>query len=286
MSSSFSDFESNRYVGGTRDFLESNSLVAKVAFLLLVLFIFLFLLRIGVTLVTWLFSPSQTPYLVSGLKQANTMVRIPQDPSTSGAIPILRSVNEEEGIEFTWSTWIYVEDLEPRGQLKHVFHKGSEAGNTAPEGVEKGMLYPNNAPGLYIDSNTNSLVIVMNTFNSIIEEIKVDDLPLNKWVSVMIVCDNLTIDVYINGTIARRHILKSVPRQNYGDVWVNMNGGFNGYLSDLQYYNYSLGVSKIQSIVNSGPNLKASTSSGISANNPPYLSMRWYLMGSKDGYNM
>ena len=120
----------------------------------------------------------------------------------------------------------------------------------------------------------------MNTFNSIIEEIKVDDLPLNKWVSVMIVCDNLTIDVYINGTIARRHILKSVPRQNYGDVWVNMNGGFNGYLSDLQYYNYSLGVSKIQSIVNSGPNLKASTSSGISSNSPPYLSMRWFFGSS------
>ena len=284
---SFSDFESNRYVGGTRDFLESNSLVAKVAFLLLVLIIFLFLLRVGVTLVTWLFSPSQSPRLINGLKPANTMVRIPQNPSISGAIPILRSVNEEQGIEFTWSVWLYVEDVSPEGQLKHVFHKGSESGHSSnSDNVADGMMYPNIAPGLYIDSNTNSLVVIMNTFDTIIEEIKVDDLPLNKWVNVMIVCDNLTVDIYVNGTIARRHILSSVPRQNYGDVWVNMNGGFNGYVSDLLYFNKSLGVSKIQSIVNNGPNLKATSSTDIGTNNPPYLSLRWYLTGSGDGYNM
>ena len=285
-SDSFNDFQSNRYVSGTRDFLESNSLVAKVAFLLLVLFVFLFLLRIGVTLVTWLFSPSQSPVLIDGLKQANTLVRIPQDPSISGAIPILRSVNEGKGIEFSWSVWLYVEDIEPQGQLKHVFHKGSETDSNNSADAHKGLMYPNNAPGLYIDSNTNGLVVVMNTFDSIIQEIKVDDLPLNKWVNVMIVCNNLTVDIYVNGTIARRHILDSVPRQNYGDVWVNMNGGFNGSLSDLKYYNHSLGTAKIQSIVDSGPNLTASSTSGISTNNPPYLSLRWFLMGSKDGYNM
>ena len=39
--SGFSNFGSNKYVSGTKEFLESNSIVAKFAFLLLVLILFL-----------------------------------------------------------------------------------------------------------------------------------------------------------------------------------------------------------------------------------------------------
>ena len=38
----FSDFGNNRYVGGTREFLNSNSLVAKFSFLILVIIVFVF----------------------------------------------------------------------------------------------------------------------------------------------------------------------------------------------------------------------------------------------------
>ena len=32
------------------------------------------------------------------------------DPKLKGAKPILRSVNEREGIEFTYSVWLFVTD--------------------------------------------------------------------------------------------------------------------------------------------------------------------------------
>ena len=49
------------------------------------------------------------------------------DTPEKGSKPINRSVNEEGGIEFTWSVWLFVDDLDyMKGQFKHVFHKGND----------------------------------------------------------------------------------------------------------------------------------------------------------------
>jgi hypothetical protein len=127
----------------------------------------------------------------------------------------------------------------------------------------------------------------MNTFNVINEEVLIPDIPLNKWVNVIIRCKNTTLDVYVNGTITRSINLIGVPKQNYGDVYVAMNGGFSGNISNLWYYNYALGTSKIQSIVQNGPNTKmvSSSGSGIDNNMFDYLSLRWFFTGAGDGYN-
>ena len=95
----------------------------------------------------------------------------------------------------------------------------------------------------------------MNTFENIEEKIIVEDVPLNKWINVMIRVENTTVDVYINGTITKRHELSGVPFQNYGNVYMSMNGGFSGYTSNLWYWDYGLGTSHIQSIVDQGPNM-------------------------------
>jgi hypothetical protein len=116
----------------------------------------------------------------------------------------------------------------------------------------------------------------MNTFDSILEEITVPDIPINKWMNVIIRCQNKIVDVYINGTIIRSLELDGVPKQNYGDVFVAMNGGFNGYISNLWYYNYALSTSAIQSIVSSGPNTKMANANGINIKDANYLALNWY----------
>ena len=282
-SAGFNDFQSNQYISGTKEFLQSNSLVAKVAFLILVLIVFVFALRLGVFLISWLLAPTRSPYLVNGMAPADHGFSVPQDPSTSGSIPIVRSINQREGIEFTWSIWLFIDKLTQMGRYKHIFHKGNT--DLQQQNNSSGLYYPNNAPGLYIHPNKNALVVVMNTFDNIMEEIEVDDIPLNKWINVIIRCENTTLDVYINGTIVKRHQLTSVPKQNYDDVYVAMNGGFDGYISDLRYFDYALGTSKIQSIVESGPNLKMKSGTGVTQGNPPYFSLRWYFMGDRDQYN-
>jgi hypothetical protein len=276
----FNTFSTNRGTFGTKEFLESNSLVAKFAFLLLVIFAFVILLRIGISVLAYFLQPSTSPHLIDGMVDATQMVVFQQDPSNNGAVTIYRSVNATDGVEFTWSTWIFINNLQTNaGIYKHVFSKGNS--NLS----KNGMIEPNNAPGLYIAPNTNELVVVMNTFNVINEEIQIPDIPINKWVNVIIRCQNTTLDVYINGTIARSINLVGVPKQNYGDVYVAMNGGFNGYISNLWYYSYALGTSDIQSIVNRGPNTKMIGTNGLSDNVYNYLSLRWFFYGAGDLYN-
>ena len=277
----FNTFSTNKATFGTKEFLESNSLVAKFAFLLLVIFAFVISLRIGISLMAYFFKPSTSIKLMNGMVDSTQMIVYQQDPSNNGAATIYRSINATDGIEFTWSTWIFINNLQTNaGIYKHVFSKGNS------NLIENGLIQPNNAPGLYIAPNTNALVVLMNTFNVINEEIVIPDIPLNKWVNVIIRCQNTTLDVYINGTIARSVNLIGVPKQNYGDVYVAMNGGFGGYISNLWYYSYALGTSAIQNIVSNGPNTKMiSSNNGMNDNMFNYLSLRWFFYGSGDSYN-
>ena len=275
-------FSSNKYLQGSTDFLQSNSLVAKFAFLILALILFVVALRIGSSILSWLFAPSASPILINGMINATQMMIIPQDPKISGAIPILRSVNNTDGLEFTWSVWIYVDNFGYKEhEYKHIFHKGNDGINVTNQPT--GMNFPNNGPGLYITPNTNDLAVVMSTFEDAKEEVLVKDLPLNKWVSVIIrVSKQNQLDVYINGVLAKRHLLKSVPKQNYGDVFASMNGGFAGYTSALRYFNSALGTSHIQSIVDQGPNEKMLNGSDMDKSKPQYLASRWYFSRSED----
>lgn len=285
--SAFNQFTgSNPYTANaTQDFLNSNSVVAQIAFLLLVVFVFMILLRLGISLLGYFLGPDSTPKLVDGMVDAKQLIVIPQDPDTSGAITITRSVNATEGIEFTWSVWIYIDDLTYNsGKYRCVFYKGNDFAKN-PDAEVQGLNFPNNAPGLYIAPNTNSLVVLMNTFNVINEEIHIDNIPINNWVNVIIRCQNDTLDVYINGTIIKSHQLHGVPRQNYGDVYVAPNGGFSGYISNLWYYNYALGTTEISKLTSKGPDTTMKESGNLKLNKTDYLSLRWFFYGATDGYN-
>lgn len=228
---------------------------------------------------------SNPPHIIDGMVQGNNLLVFPQDPSSKNSIQINRSNNASGGLEFTWSTWLFINDSSINvntGNYKHIFSKGNETlGND-------GMIIPDNAPGLYIDKTSNNIVVVMNTYidnsipnTSINELITIEDIPLNKWFNVMIICKNKNVDVLINGLVSKSVELNTIPKQNYGNVYVGFNGGFDGNLSDLWYYDYCLGTYEIQTIMNNGPNTKASSVSKTGDKTSNYLSLRWYF---GDGY--
>jgi hypothetical protein len=271
----FNPYKSAANVSGSKEFLASNSLVAKFAFLLLVLVIFVVILRFGLVILSKIFTPSGTPILIDGMSDAKHQQIIHQDPKIKGSIPVLRSSDKEDGLEFTWCTWIFVDDMEyKKGQYKHIFHKGNDGISFSGDTV--GMNQPNNGPGMYIDKNDNNLIVVMNTFSEIDERIVVNDIPMNKWILVTFVCDGSNGDVYINGTMTKRHKLSGVPKQNYGDVHVAMNGGFSGYIADLRYYDHVIGNFELMSLTSSGPNMKMKNSS-MTESTTKYLSSRWFF---------
>jgi hypothetical protein len=255
-----------------KEFLQSNGLIAKFIFLMIVIFVFIILFKLGIKVLGYLFKPSNSPRLITGMIDAKSGSVFTQDPSMNSSKTIYRSVNQNDGIEFTWSVWIFIADLQYKaGQYKQVFYKG----NNTPQ--QNGINSPNNAPGLYIAPDTNALVVFMNTYDKMSEEINIPDIPLNKWVNVIIRCQGQILDVYINGTITRSLTLSGIPKQNYGDVYVAMNGGFSGNISNLWYYNYALTTTEISSLVRRGPNTKAAVGSNLNLKNSDYLSLQWYL---------
>ena len=265
-------FRTSSFGRGSREFLTSNSLVSKIAFLILIVIVFVLFIRWGSQIIAWFLAPSRNPKLISGMKQGYIAKVVAQDPSIAGAMPIMRSSNEADGLEFTYTVWLFINHLQKTGTRKHIFHKGSDT--TSPSSTNDGTFYPNNAPGLYIHPTRNTLIVVMNTFKNIVEEIEINDIPMNKWINVAIRVEGNKMDVYINGTIALRHIFKSVPKQNYGDVYVNMNSGFNGLLSDLWYHDYALSGTQIEQIVQAGPDMTMDDTTSVF---PNYLSLNWFF---------
>ena len=247
-------------------------------------------IRLGSRILTWALSPAKNPIIVNGLRDAQRAKVVEQKPGGKSSIPILRSVNEKEGIEFTWSVWLWIKDTTwgegtNKTKKKHIFNKGSSGNvsNRQEYGATKlgGMAFPNNGPGVYLAADTNDMVIYMNTFENVIEEVTVKNIPLNKWVNVIIRCEGKNMDIYMNGTIKHRHVFSSVPKQNYGNVYVTKNNGFAGNLSSLRYFHKALTAVEIDSLVRQGPNLKADDSMKVF---PPYFSLRWFFR-SADSYN-
>jgi hypothetical protein len=260
----------------------SGSFLSKVGIVMIVLLVFLIFLKIGMILITKLFGYDGSPKLINGMVNGSEFLVIQQDPAVEDSKTVYRSINATEGIEFTWSCWIYLDNLEyNENQYRCIFYKGNDYTENNKNDSTNGLNFPNNSPGVYLTPNKNDLVVIMNTYNVINEEILITDIPVKKWVNVMIRCQNNVIDVYINGTIVKSHKLHGVPKQNYGNVYVGADGGFSGYLSNLWYYNRALGIYEINDIVTKGPNTKMIDNEGsaMELKNPDYLSLRWFFYG-------
>jgi hypothetical protein len=213
-------------------------------------------------------------------------------------------MNEDGGLEYTWSTWFYINQVPlVRDKYSRIFSKGGE-GTKGSDGI----YYPNNAPGLYIrftesitetnpdrtDKGVNVSLLALVDVNgksdneadrkkNLNEQLIATDIPMKKWVNAIIRVTNNVIDLYINGRLAQRRKTAGIPLQNYGKVNIGeskASNRFSGYISTIQYFNYSIGSNKIKSIVDEGPNMKMVSSSGgteSTKNLGSYLSNSWYM---------
>jgi hypothetical protein len=291
-------YETQKKLGNFSEFLSSNTMIARGTFLLGVLIFFSILFYVGSKLVYYFLSPSETPFLISGMKDATEALTISQNLGQKTTIPILRSVNEYGGVEFTYSFWIYVNNVNYNETIdyKHVFNKGSSPSSQGEGG--SGLFGPNNAPGVYLYNGKKNysddlminypvlgMLVRLNVFHNnesvnkpYYDDIYVDAIPIKKWVGVIIRVTSQNIcDIYINGTLTKRHKLSNIVKQNYDNLYVNYNGGFSGNLSDLKYYNYAVGTLEIDSVTARGPNLKIKKNSNIEKAKPQYLSTHWYF---------
>jgi hypothetical protein len=213
-----------------------------------------------------------------------TQQTIVQQPD-SGAPLIYNSMNEVNGMEFSYSAYIYInpDTFELAGaapiagaqRLKHILHKG----NKDP--------FPLLAPGLFVESNTNTLRLYMNSMTRWDNYVTIPNIPVGKWFHLVITLKGKYLDVYVNGNVTVRHVFDVVPKLNYGNVYVMsptrytgadgfvVDGAMKGMVSRLKYYAFALNYSQIDTLYREGPSKVIVSQSYTEV--PPYFRDDWWV---------
>jgi len=221
----------------------------------------------------------------------NKSITILQNPNIANSKPASLSENERTGAEFSYSFYLQINPSTFRQEagLLHIFHKGYPS------------QFPLLAPGVYLHSNTNTLRVYINTFKTWNNYIDVQNIPVNKWVHVVIACKDNALEIYINGNISKklsfdgiavyqnfqdiccfsqRNIggsLTKVKTPSLDDTGFRVFGAVKGLCSKLIYFNYALCYAEIQQLMNEGPSSKIDSDS--LSNVPPYLADTWWSNG-------
>jgi len=222
-----------------------------------------------------------SPYFVHGLRSGNTPKVI-----KSNLVP--DSNDGRYGSEFTYCMWLNISDSNfdntknATNKFKCIFLKGSDdyyvASSMKTSSNDNEIHYPLlQAPGLWLDPTTNKLKLDMNTYNDIKHVCEVGNIPINKWVHLTIMLIGKYIDIYINGELKKRCRLNGLPRLNYGNLYINSFGGFDGQMSDFRYFNKAIEQYQIEMIFNRGPNMvpdKQQQEAGVDIN---YLAPNYWF---------
>ena len=290
----------SKFATMTQDFLTANTAISKFVSFVLCLLLFIILFQIGAGFLQYFFGPQYNPYIINGMVPSNIQTVISANPNVKEAVPIYRSVDAPQGIEYSWNVWFIVNDnksqqnsstlnttIAPGGQL--IFSKGTRPLTNINNNIQQD--YVGVSPGLFLmpnidnastnTSKSNNLVLVMNTYDgssndtTYMEKIIIPNIPMQKWVCCTIRVQGTYVDVYINGVLTQRKILMNIPKQNYYDTYIGQSNGFNGYISSLRYYAKAINFEEIQSLFSAGPSLKMMASSTMPYSSD-FLSMNWY----------
>jgi hypothetical protein len=126
--------------------------------------------------------------------------------------------------------------------------------------------------------------LYINSYDKANEHVEISNLPVRKWIHFVYTQSNFVSNIYINGRLKTTHTLLTLPRQNYYNLHMTQNGGFNGYVSSFQYFNNVISPSEIYDLTKTGPALEDnSVSGGTPAETSvhkeaslPYLANRWW----------
>ncbi len=268
----------------------SGSIVGQVIYgLMYVGILFLVFMFVELMYKYWNRLSMNRTVLVANTINSDKTISIPQNPNVSGSNTVSLSSNERTGVEFSYSFYLNVNPATFQGAdqtagLYHIFHKGYAS------------QFPLMAPGVYMRSEQNTLRVYMNTYKTWNNYVDVENIPVSKWVHVVIVCKEHALEIYVNGNIAKKMSFDGFsPYQNYQDICCfsnrrillskskvtslgdndfNVLGAMKGMMSRLTYFNYGLSYSEIQQLLNQGPSSQMESAQLMDI--PPYMADNWW----------
>jgi hypothetical protein len=166
---------------------------------------------------------------------------------------------------FAYSVWFYVNDWNYRyGEPKVIFGRmGSKSGPN--EGSIQGVSGLDPCPAVVLGEVENNISVSLGCYpgqnekpttpggNTVVHTCSVANIPIQKWVNLIVSVYGRTMDLYIDGKLVRTCLLPGVANvNNNADIYVTPNGGFNGWTAKLQYYPNSLNPQEVWNIYSQG----------------------------------
>jgi len=162
---------------------------------------------------------------------------------------------------FAYSVWFYINDWNYRyGEPKVIF--GRMGGkSTSSEGSVSGVSGINPCPAVVLGPVENNISVSLACFpgedgtttstegNSVVHTCILANVPIQKWVNLVISVYGRSMDLYIDGKLVRTCLLPGTANiNNNADIHVTPRGGFDGWTSKLQYYPNSLNPQEVWNI--------------------------------------
>jgi len=150
---------------------------------------------------------------------------------------------------FAYSCWFYINDWNYRyGEPKVIFGRMG-AQSDASGGSVEGISGLDPCPAVVLGAVENNLMVSLGCYpgidqqptsaggKTIVHTCSVANIPIQKWVNLIISVYGRTMDLYIDGKLVRTCLLPGVASvNNSANIFVTPKGGFDGWTSKLQYY--------------------------------------------------
>lgn len=176
------------------------------------------------------------------------------EQSKTLSLQLPQSFNQPEGLTYSYSGWILVNDFgSGYGTRRTIFKVGDDE------------------PALYIDSTSNAFIVAVKTFGAT-ETILIPSVPAMKWMHFALVVDQQAVDIYINGILRQHHTLGQLPKQP-SDPTIQMGPDWDGVLARLVYYARALRSPEIKRLAAEPvpDDLQKKPAS------PQYFDLSWYI---------
>jgi hypothetical protein len=197
---------------------------------------------------------------LSGLTSGQTMQTI--NPTSLAA-----STSSGNTSNFTYSIWMYVDDWNYRyGEEKVLFGRmvvGSKTTQPCPS-VVLGALENNVIVSLTVfpgqdtvptttSTSSSSTTTTTSSSASIVHRCAVANVPIQKWVNLLVSVYGRSMDIYLDGKLVRTCILPGVAKIDANaPVYITPNGGFSGWTAKFQYWADSCDPQKAWNIYEAG----------------------------------
>ena len=230
---------------GVEKYKNSSTMGKVIFFIILILFIAFLIYIIYVAVKSASAANANSPVIVNDVIDAYV------------ARPAFTLPQVTQGMNQTFSTWIYVKDWNYKfGQYKNILCKGDPgaAYTSVSSGINVSGVH---CPSLWLYPLTNSLKVVTSTSApSSVESCDIQNIPLMAWVHIVYVLNNRTVDIYINGKLERSCALQGIPTITNDPVYITSGSplaGFYGKMGKTQYFTTALLPNDVANIYQQGP---------------------------------